>query len=215
MVGGPGDMASGQKNDSAVKIVNGSPESAPKKIFVGTKEFKSEQELVNYTQGLERKMLDSTINQPVKALENANKPKISELIFSDPETYTEATIQEAERRIESKIVNQNNVKQSQDDFWKENPDLVAHKEIVDMAIAYRRDAYKDLPIKEGLSKIAIESRELVSKIKGTPQGGKELSSSPAVVAGSSNANTTAQVAVKAAPMNMVEALRQKQRKGKS
>lgn len=222
MIGGPGMGDSGSHNQDMNMAQTGKTftetpvETPKKKIFVGTKEFSDEQELAKYTQQLQERMAEIQLNQPPKAVIEANKPKISDLMFSDPDAYTEALQQQAEERAYSRVAAENNKKEAWNKFWVENKDLAEFEDLVQAKVAQRAEDYKNLSAEEGFSKIALEVRNTISKIKGTPISGKELSSSPAVVAGSSNGFTTTQVAAKPAPRTFVEQmLAARQKKGKS
>lgn len=216
IIGGPEDNSAingGAVNQATTQEVK-TEEKKP--IYLGNKEFNSVDELVKYTQEIQTKLVDKElVHKPLPAMETANQPKPSQLLFEDPDAFYELTVQEAERRIDSKLQKEKQESQLWNKFWTENKDLKEYEDLVQAKIAQRRADYKDLPADQGLSKIAGEVRGIISKVKGSIQGGKELPSTPAMVAGSSNGVTTAQVAVKpVSNASFVDQLRQKQKKGK-
>jgi hypothetical protein len=186
-----------------------------KPIYVGSKQFANEQELVKYTEQLHNKIIEKEMSEKPTIPETAAAPKPSELLYQDPDAFFELAVQEAEARVERKLTKKEQETAIMKKFWDENKDLKDHEEMVNAHIAWKRSQYKDLPASQALSKIALEVRNTVSKIRGGSSGGKELSSSPAVVAGSSNGNTSQSSVTVSKPRSFVDQLRQRQTRGKS
>lgn len=186
-----------------------------KPIFVGSKQFNSEEELVKYTETLHNKIIEKEIAERPPVAETVAAPKPSELLYQDPDAFFELAVQEAESRVERKLTKKEQETALMRKFWDEHRDLKDHEDLVNAQIAYRKAQYKDLPASQALSKIALEVRNTVSKIRGSTSGGKELSSSPAVVAGTSNGNTSQSTVTAMKPRSFVDQLRQRQTRGKS
>jgi hypothetical protein len=186
-----------------------------KPIFVGSKQFANEEELVKYTEQLHNKIIEKEIAEKPPVAETVAAPKPSELFYQDPDAFFELAVQEAESRVERKLTKKEQETALMRKFWEENKDLKDHEELVSAHIAWKKAQYKDLPASQALSKIALEVRNTVSKIRGSTTGGKELSSSPAMVAGSSNGNTSQTSVTAAKPRTFVDQLRQRQTRGKS
>jgi len=186
-----------------------------KPIYVGSKQFSSHEELVKYTEQLHNKVIERELAEKPKVPETVAGPKPSELLYQDPDAFFELAVQEAEARVERKLTKKEQETTVMKKFWEENKDLKDHEDLVNAQIAYKRAQYKDLPATQALSKIALEVRNTVSKIRGVPSGGKELSSGPAVVAGASNGNNSQTTVTATRPRTFVDQLRQRQNRGKS
>lgn len=186
-----------------------------KPIFVGSKQFESEADLVRYTEQLQNKIVEREIESKPIMPESVAGPKPSELLYQDPDAFFELAVSEAEARVERKLTKKEQETALMRKFWDEHKDLKEHEDMVNAQISYKRGQYKDLPAAQALSKIALEVRNTVSKIRGSSFGGKELSSSPAVVVGASNGNTSQQTATATKPQTFVDQLRQRQNRGKS
>jgi hypothetical protein len=186
-----------------------------KPIYVGSKQFNSEEELVKYTESLHNKIIEKELSQKQQLPETAAAPKPSELLYQDPDAFFELAVQEAEARVERKLTKKEQETALMRKFWEENKDLRDHEDLVSAQIAYKKGQYKDLPAAQALSKIALEVRNTVSKIRGVPSGGKELPSGPAVVAGISNGNNSQTTVTATKPRTFVDQLRQRQNRGKS
>jgi hypothetical protein len=186
-----------------------------KPIFVGSKQFESEQDLIKYTEQLQNKIVEREIETKPIIPETAAGPKPSELLYQDPDAFFELAVSEAEARVERKLTKKEQETALMRKFWEDNKDLKDHEELVNAQISYKRGQYKDLPAAQALSKIALEVRNTVSNIRGSAFGGKELSSGPAVVAASSNGNSSQQTATATKPRTFVDQIRQRQTRGKS
>lgn len=210
IIGGPEDNTG--KTETVVEQV--AQAEQPKPIYLGNKAFNSQDELVAYTQELQNKLIEKEMVKPLPAMETANQPKPSQLLFEDPDAFYELTVQEAERRVETKLKQENAKKEVWNKFWTENKDLKEFEDLVQAKFIQIRQEDENLPVDKGLSKIASEVRGILAKARGSVQGGKELPTGPAMVAGTSNGIATTQVAVKSAPSTFVDQIRQKQKKGK-
>jgi hypothetical protein len=186
-----------------------------KPIFVGSKQFGSEEELVKYTEQLHNKIIEKELNEKKDLPQSVAGPKPSELLFQDPDAFFELAVQEAESRVERKLTKKEQETAVMRKFWDDNKDLKDHEDLVNAQIAYKRAQYKDLPASQALSKIALEVRNTVSKIRGSTSGGKELSSGPAMVAGTSNGNTSQSSVTVTKSRSFVDQIRQRQNRGKS
>ncbi|NCX93161.1 MAG: hypothetical protein EBX40_00580 [Gammaproteobacteria bacterium] len=186
-----------------------------KPIFVGSKQFGSEEELVKYTEQLHNKIIEKELNEKKDLPQSVAGPKPSELLFQDPDAFFELAVQEAESRVERKLTKKEQETAVMRKFWEDNKDLKDHEDLVNAQIAYKRTQYKDLPASQALSKIALEVRNTVSKIRGSTSGGKELSSGPAMVAGTSNGNTSQSSVTVTKSRSFVDQIRQRQNRGKS
>lgn len=186
-----------------------------KPIFVGTKQFANHEELVKYTEQLHAKVIEREMAERPPVAETVAAPKPSELLYQDPDAFFELAVQEAESRVERKLTKKEQETALMKKFWDEHKDLKDHEDLVNAQIAYKKAQYKDLPASQALSKIALEVRNTVSKIRGSTSGGKELSSGPAMVAGTSNGNTSQTTVTATKPRTFVDQLRQRQTRGKS
>lgn len=186
-----------------------------KPIYVGSKQFASHEELVKYTEQLHNKIIEKELTEKQRLPETVAAPKPSELLYQDPDAFFELAVQEAESRVERKLTKKEQETAIMKKFWEENKDLRDHEDLVNAQIAYKQAHYKDLPATQALSKIALEVRNTVSKIRGSTSGGKELPSGPAVVAGSSNGNTSQTTVTATRPRTFVDQIRQRQTRGKS
>lgn len=195
---------------------NNTQETEVKKpIFVGSKQFDSEEDLVKYTAQLQEKLVEKEIQTQPKIPENVGGPKPSDLLYQDPDAFFELAVAEAESRVERKLTKKEQETALMNKFWEDHKDLKDYQDLVNAQIAYKKSQYKDLPAAQALSKIALEVRNTVSKIRGTSSGGKELPSSPAVVVGASSGNSTQQTVTASKPQTFVDQLRQRQNRGKS
>lgn len=185
-----------------------------KPIYVGSKQFANEEELVKYTEQLHNKIIEKEIAEKPQPAETVAAPKPSELLYQDPDAFFELAVQEAEARVERKLTKKEQESALMRKFWEENKDLKDHEELVSAQIAFRKPQYKDLPASQALSKIALEVRNTVSKIRGSTSGGKELPSGPAVVAGASSGNISTTSVTASKPRSFVEQIRQRQIRGK-
>ena len=183
--------------------------SAP--VYIGGRRFESMEELAQYTSEIESRNSVPVMSQ---ALENANRPKPSELFYQDPDAFYQLAVEDAENRVMSKLNKKDSDTRLWTKFYDDNKDLTQFKDLVDATFKQKQEQYKNLPAEEGLSKIASETRNMISKIRGSVQGGKELPSGPAKVAGSSNGIAVTHVATKIAPSSFVDQIRQHQKRGK-
>lgn len=186
-----------------------------KPIFVGSKQFESEEDLIKYTEQLQNKLVEKEIETKPKIPETAAGPKPSDLLYQDPDAFFELAVAEAESRVERKLTKKEQETALMNKFWEDHKDLKDYQDLVSAQIAYKKQQYKDLPAAQALSKIALEVRNTVSKIRGTSSGGKELPSNPAVVVGASSGNSTQQTVTASKPQTFVDQLRQRQNRGKS
>jgi hypothetical protein len=180
-------------------------------VYVGGRKFDSAEELAQYTNDL---LIQNEISKASPALQNANRPKPSELLYQDPDAFYELAVEDAERRVMDKLTKKEAEKTTWSNFFDRNKDLVEHRDYVEYLVNRRRESYKNLPVEEGLDKIATEARSFFSKVRGSSQGGKELPSAPAMVAGSSNGTAATQVPIKTEVQDFVSQLRRFQRRGK-
>lgn len=210
-VGGPG----ADQTEATQTTQTQETQTQAQPIYLGGRKFNSTDELISYTQQLEGKMINTQLeNEVPQAMQNANKVKPSQLIYEDPDAFYQLTKEEAVNEALA-IFNKRNAEQKLwDNFFATNKDLVEDRELIEFQMQKNAAKYKNLPAEEGLAKIGSEVRTYKNKIRGSVQGGKELPSGPAMVAGSSNGVTTTQVSVKSEPVDFVSQIRRMQKRGK-
>lgn len=208
--GGPGITNEEQTTETQTQT---QVQSQP--IYLGGRKFESTEDLINYTQQLEGKMISSQLeNEVPQAIQNANKIKPSQLIYEDPDAFYQLTKEEAVNEALSIFTKRNAEQKLWDNFFATNKDLAEDRELIEFQLQKNQSKYKNLPAEEGLAKIGNEVRTYKNKIRGSVQGGKELPSGPAMVAGSSNGVTATQVSVKSEPVDFVSQIRRMQKRGR-
>ena len=186
--------------------------SAP--VYVGKHRFDSMEDLARFASERDSKAQRFEEAPEVSpTLQNANKPKPSDLMFSDPDAYHQLTIEEAESRIMNKISTKETEKKVWNDFYGKYTDLKDPdmQVLVEAQFNKRKNDMRDLPADQVLDTIGKEVRSLINKVRGKPEGGKELPSGAAVVASATN-NIPPAKTVQKEPETMASALRNLQNK---
>lgn len=218
--GGPGEGVEGQpiegdqqqQQQQASEGQQQQPKAAFTPVYVGGRLFNSVEELANYTSQLESRQTQQATNP---ALENANKPKVSDLLLQDTEAFVNVLKEDAKNEVLN-IIEQ---REAQRNIWNNfyggtHKDLSEHKDLVEFFWNKRKIDFKDLPAVQALDKVGNEVRSYLGRIRGSNQGGKELSGAPAVVAGSSNGVAPAQPPAKTEPTSFISQVRQYQKRGR-
>lgn len=204
------------ESDSPAVKVEQEQKVSSQPVYLGGRRFDNMEDLAAYTSGLETKVMRSEFTQESMspALQNANKVKPSDLLFSDPDAYHEYTVEQAESRILGKINKAEAEKNVWNNFYQDFDDLKEHRGLVEFKFNERKKDYGDLPADQALAKIGKEVRSYIGKIRGKPEGGKELPSGSAVVASSSNNVSPNKTPVADEPKDMATQMRQWQKRGR-
>ena len=148
-------------------------------------------------------------------MDKANTPKPSDLIFTDPETYTEVVEENAVNKAVAIFDKREAVRNAWNGFYSSHPDLRGHEEFVEFHYEKLKKLHPDLPADQALVKLGSEVRTHFNKVRDNHQGGKVLSADPAVVAGTSNGGApTTQGTQTVQEESFISQVRKFQRRGK-
>jgi hypothetical protein len=193
------------------------PQTGP--LFLGGRRFNSPQELQNYLEDQDRKVahLENQVRSqtvPTPQAQPLQDIKISELLFEDPETALRIVEERAEKRVFQKLEKIDSEKETWNNFYSENRDLVPYKDIVEQKMQQNWAHLKDKSIRESLPELAKLARARVLEIRGSQGGTSErLPSGPAITAGSSGAPPP-QVTVTNTPVDFASQIRKMQSRGR-
>lgn len=188
--------------------------------YIGGKRFESADDLAAYTSELQTKTTQYEAERqfaPVSpAMQNANQPKVSDLMFTDPEAFAQVIQENAEKRVMDKINATNSQQQKWNKFYKDYPELQGadFAPMVEAQFNIRKNSNPNLPAEQLLDTIGKDMRSFVSKVRGKPEGGKELPNAAAVVASASNNIPGGKPPVQAEPDDMASQLRRHQKRGR-
>src|ERR1035437_1838381 len=184
--GGPG---AGEPQYVDPKTVEQNQQQVPQQpkqqpIYLGGKVFNSVEELATYTSTLQTKIAAQEFIP--QTIQEANKPKVSEMMFTDPESYTQIIKEDAVNEAVAIFDKRNAVQKLWSDFYDSHKDLAEHRDLVDFQYSKLKKDFANLPADQALVKVGSEVRAMLNRVQGSYQGGKELSTEPAIVAGASN-----------------------------
>ena len=171
LVGGPA-ASHGQEMPKTGEV---HPESKVKveekvKYELNGKTFQSAEEMSKYVADLEKKVIErpATVtaqqanNQPQKVL--IKGMTIDQLMFADPEAYTDYIKNEAKREISASIDLENYKTKFWSNFYTENPDLRGKEDLVEALKAKNFQAWSNLQEKEYAKVVADTSRSTLKKL---------------------------------------------------
>jgi len=211
--GGPG-VGEHQQVDQQNNGGEPTPPAQPKveqPIYLGGKVFNSVAELAAYTNDLQTKV---TLSEKPKTIDQGNVPDASDMIFTDPKTYTQVVKEDAVNEAIAIIDKREAVRNLWNGFYENHKDLAEHKDLVEFQYNKLKKSYGDLPADQALVKVGSEVRAMLNRVRGSYQGGKELPTEPAIVAGVSNQVAPTQAPVKQVNETFISQVRQFQRRGK-
>lgn len=190
-------------------------------VYLGGKRFESQDDLIAYTQELQNKVIRHDVERELTTvspiIQNANQPKISDLMFSDPEAFVQAMEENAEKRVFDRLNKVDAQKNVWNGFYDKYPELKDKDfaPMVEFQFNKRKSELGHLPADQLLDTIGKDMRSLVTKVRGKPDGGQELPSGNAVVASSANTGTPKEkTAVPSEPETMAAQMRRFQKRGK-
>lgn len=211
--GGPG-IGEHQQVDNQNNGGEPNPPAQPKieqPIYLGGKVFNSVKELAEYTNDLQARV---TLQDAPKAIDQGNVPDASDMIFTDPKTYTQVVKEDAVNEAIAIIDKREAVRNLWNGFYESHKDLAEHRDLVDFQYNKLKKLHPDLQADQALVKVGTEVRAMLNRVRGNYQGGKELSTDPAIVAGISNQVAPTQIPVKQVNETFISQVRQFQRRGK-
>ena len=164
----------------------------PEPIILNGRKFNSREELEAYTRELEQKaaqrqeVVQQASQQPdvssqerQQIIEKANQPKYSELLFEDPESAIKLIREDIKEEIKRENSQAEATQKTWQEFYSKNSDLKGNEDIVELAKAQIWNDVKNLPISEGLEKIAQHARKRINDIRGSNYSEEEtLESKP-------------------------------------
>lgn len=197
-----------------------------------TGDIKSTQDLLSYTKRLEDLFAQSAATQKANAYQPVQpvvpavpagptaKDKFSELIYSKPDEAFELTLQEAERRVESRRAAADEAKRQEGMFWsgfyEKNADLKRLDHVVQSVVLGKRAEIAALPdgksVEEFLSRESRKIIDLVKKESGYTE--TKVTSGVAVTLGASGEPVPQPPRQPTTPLNFAEQIRKLRPHGK-
>lgn len=190
--------------------VGGKPEpeapKAPAKFRIGDKEFATQDEAFEYANKIAiDKVQTDAFAEGQKATLDALTPKeevkvktlldeVEEELFVNPKAaleklqngIAELIDKKAEERETKQRVEQQRKEATEKmykDFYAENQDIADFPELVEFVTQKHWDEVGKMPVKQGLARVAEETRKMIKKSRESAAPQRELSSKPATVAG--------------------------------
>lgn len=169
-------------------IVNQTPETPatpPKEIFLGTRKFNSQDELLQYTRDLQAQVsvvdqLKGVLSPQVKAADP--NEELADLMYSNPRRYTEIIEERSANRALQQFQASQQAQKIRSDFFTEYNDLSNHSELVDMYYTSMQKELAQLSQKDATSRLANAVRAKLANIRGNQPATETLpNGSPRVV----------------------------------
>lgn len=180
-----------------------------KPVYLGDKKFNSVDELIKYTNELEK--VAKAVSSPEPA-QKAKKP--SELLYEDPDKAFEAYGQEIIQKIKSEEAAKKAEQDLWDSFYSKNKDLSEDKDLVDFALTKNWNELKSLHPDLAMEKLAEYTRKAIVRFRKTSGQKQELPSGQAK-AGPGTSYSAPQIKEKRdAPIDFVTQLKKIQSKRK-
>jgi hypothetical protein len=189
------------------------------KIKIGSQTFETEEEAFAYAEEQERLLLQKEAfeqgRESVSTKEE--KPKdpdffeeVENSFYENPKealrkVYQKA-IQDAEKKIETKRVEEESRRKTWEKFYSDNQDLVERKEVVDFILQKNWQEIGELPETKALKILADRTRSFLGSTKETTLPTKELQPGPAVTTGSSGSSTATSQAKSPTPLDFISQL---------
>lgn len=209
--GGPG-VNEPQQQGSPAPVAQ--PNAPVEKIYVGGKSFNSMAELAAYASDLQTKVSQQPAFE-LKPIEKANTPDVSDLIYTDPKLYTQIVKDDARDEVIGILDKREAVRNLWNNFYSSHKDLEDYKDLVEFQYEKLKKTHGDLPADQALVKVGSEVRAYLNKVRGSHQGGRELPTDPAIVAGASNgAAPTHTTTTVLKDESFIDQVRKFQRRGK-
>lgn len=169
------------------------------KIRIGTQEFNSHEEAIQYAQELELAVLQQDAfnagKQAAAPVATETTPKrtieddIQEQLFENPKEallkYKEHIMKNIKEEIKADAVREAQINSLWQEFYSENADLANSPKVVQMIVNESWSEIKDLPLAKSKRIIADRARKELSSYRQAAMPAEELPSKPAVVAGAS------------------------------
>jgi hypothetical protein len=199
--------------------VNKAKEKAPsedKGIFFNGKKYGSTDELAAYTSKIEaeKKDLEYKFNQAKQQFQPnaAQKKNHFDAFIENPEGFVSELESNITQKIEQKYTAHETAKETWKKFYQEYPDLRGYEDLVDLSKARVWSEVENLPVDQGLERIAKATRDRLSGIRGKSfDAVKELPSGQAVTMPSESGGAS-QVAVKVEAKDFITQLRALQKR---
>lgn len=189
--------------------------------YLGGRRFDSQDEALAYASELQSKVdfheHEKKMNALSPAMSQANKVKPSDILYTDPDAFYQITKEDAKNEILAEINNNKKEEKLWNSFYQKYPDL-KDSELSGM-LEYQFNTKKSqlghLPAEQMLDTIGKDVRILLNKVRGKPEGGRELPSAAAVVASASNNSPSAKATEKSEPpQDMASQIRRFQKRGR-
>jgi uncharacterized coiled-coil protein SlyX len=200
------------------EVSNTENKEVAKPLYVGKKEIKSQEELLAYVAELEKgpalpaekevvsakQIFDSEDEEEAPApvitggKKPASEPNLTEdqsilaQLIADPKKTIEEISEKVVAKIDETAQTKKQVQKVWEDFYKANPELAAHKELVEMkkeqlARKYAQ-AEKVPPLSEAFAELATEAKRIVKHIRDTDEEVEEVDTSKKNIGMSSTGN---------------------------
>lgn len=183
------------------------PQTAP--IIIGNRIFNTKEEADNYVRNLEAKVFTPAPVQ--QAPQNNAQADLdpAEIVFDDPKAAFAALESKITRKLENQYTAAEAQKAAWTGFYEKNPDLKDHQDVVQSKLNQlnQNPFYRNKSWDQGLAELAQESRAWMARIRGTPNGGQQLPSKPAMVAGAGGGQLPSTPAPKPQTMNFIDEIR--------
>lgn len=147
---------------------------------VDGREFKTADELAQYTKSLEEKYISAAVKAPPAAVPPPAAPtagekdpeltEIENMLFVDPAKALEKHSDYILKKVDARDARKNATSQFWERFYQENPDLKAAERVVGLVAKERHAELESLDLVSASKKIAEEARKVIEPIQGN--GGK-------------------------------------------
>lgn len=187
-----------------------------KGIFFNGRKFGSTEELASYAQKIEteKKELEYKFNQAQQSFrpDSAQKKNHFDSFIENPDGFVSDLEQNITKKIEQKYTAHETAKQTWNKFYQEYPDLRGYEDLVDLSKSRIWSEVENLPVDQGLERIARATRDRLSGIRGKSfDAVRELPSGQAVTLPADSGGAS-QVAVKVEAKDFITQLRALQKR---
>ena len=185
-------------------------------MYFNGRKFNSMDEWAEYTNSLEERtrVKETTVEEiqnPKKDL--AYEKKLSDLMFEDPDRYTEEVQARAETAALKRLEGRLNEKQAWESFFKAYPDMIGNEDLVDLTVSKlsKDKDFQRMETSMAAKVVATQTRKRISQIRGTTGETATLPSGKALTAGG-GANPLRTVAKPKETTNFVAQLKKYQKR---
>jgi hypothetical protein len=171
------------KTEEATETQQEKPEGETEKqpetagaVYLGSRKFQSVDELVKYTEELERRRAAET--QQATTAENKRK-RAADLIYEDPAKAFEIHEQEIIEKIKGEEAAKRAEKELWDSFYAKNKDLSEDKDLVEFALNRNWNELRTLHPDQAMEKLADYTRKTANRFRKAPTQKQEMPSGQA------------------------------------